>query len=160
MPDEVIHPHKGATRRECEAFCRLDPDQEGPDETRAMGHRDGIDVAKLAVRTAQRFADDRADRPEVVPRSDFGDDAAVRRVDRDLTVDDVRSHVPSRGNDGRAGLVAGRFDAEDPADHDLADLLAYGRGGNPIRPGRIIARPSAKPAGDPRGDVLIEGNHK
>ena len=58
---------------------------------------------------------DRVEQLEVAPGRDLRHDAAVARVQQTLRRDDVRVDRPVAPDDGRAGVVAARLDAEDHA---------------------------------------------
>ncbi len=72
-----------------EALGRLHADEQRADEPGPVGHRDAVDVGERDARARERLADHGADAAQVIPRRELRDDAAVRRVQRDLRVHDV-----------------------------------------------------------------------
>ena len=86
------------------------PTASSSDEAWSVGHRDRVERLPADARARERVAHDRACVAEVIARSELGDDAAVRRMDGDRAVDDVREHAPVVVDHRRSRLVARRLD--------------------------------------------------
>ncbi len=119
MAVQVVDHHERLARGVGQRLGGRDPDQEGPDQPRALGDRDGADVVERQTGRRERLVHDRVDRAQVVARGDLGHHAAVGRVQLGLRGDDAGDHVPA-GDDRGGGLVAGGLDRED------------GRAGHPL----------------------------
>ena len=112
MALQVIDACEGLGGRRSERLRRADPDQQRPDQPRAAGDRERVDVAEPDLGLGERGVDDRVDELEVVAGGDLGHDAAEPGVRRGLRRDHVRA---DRGAvyDRRAGVVAGGLERED-----------------------------------------------
>ena len=99
---------------EGEGLGEGDADEERAGEAGAFGDGDGFEVFVLNASAVHGFADDRRDGAEVLAGGQLRDDAAVVGVD-ELAGDYVREDFAAVANDGRGGLVAGAFDAENEA---------------------------------------------
>ena len=89
------------------APTRSAPARPGP-RVKAMPSRS----ASVDASVAQYALGQRHDAPHVIARGELGHDAAVDRVHRHLRVQRMREQTAARVVDGKAGFVAGRFDAE------------------------------------------------
>ena len=114
VPDEVIDADQRFAARPGEAFREPEADEERAREAGPRGHGDAVDVAEPDAGAGERFADDGGDRSDVIARGDLRDDAAVRRMELDLTLDDVaKDHAPSPVTTAAAVSSHARLDAED-----------------------------------------------
>lgn len=95
-----------------------DADEECSGKTGAGGDGDGIEIGEGEVGLCKRGTDDGDDGAEVLAAGQLGDDTAVAGMGGDLRRDDGGECVASARNDGRRGLVAGGFNAEDEAAGD------------------------------------------
>ena len=96
-----------------------DADQQGPDQARAGGHRDRLDVIERGAGLVQRRLDHRRRQLQVVARGDLGHDAAELRVRRGLRGDRVGEHARAVQH-RRAGVVAGRLYGEHQSSHMIS----------------------------------------
>ena len=137
---EMIDSDQGFVEGEGQRFGVSDSDQQGAGQPGSL--RDGQRVDRLVGMPGigQRLADHGHNRPQVLPRSQFRNHAAVRLVRRDLREDDIRDHSFARIHDRRRGLVAGAFNAENVgAGHDLQFKSRTSMDdGRPTRSARIV----------------------
>jgi hypothetical protein len=63
-----------------EGFRSRDPDEEGPDQPRALRHADPVNVVERHASVLERGAEHRCDELEMSPGGDLRHDAAVPRV--------------------------------------------------------------------------------
>jgi len=112
---EVVDGDEGLVQAEGEGFGVEDADEECAGEAGAFGDGDGVELVEGGVGLGDGGADDGHDVAQVLAGGEFGDDSAVGGVESDLGGDDVREDLSSVANDGRSGLIATAFDAEDQA---------------------------------------------
>jgi hypothetical protein len=118
VPREVVHGNHGNAARPRERFRERNANEQGTDESRALGHSDGAEIVHRRICFGQSCFDDAADVADVLPRRELGHDAAPLTVDSGLRSDDVRADRPGTKRlaglreDGGGGLVARRFDGE------------------------------------------------
>jgi len=86
---------------------------EGEAQARALRVRDEVDVLDAPVGVGEHFGGERQQPPHVVARGELGDDAPVERVQLDLRMQGLGEEPLTSVVEGDAGLVAGRFDAQD-----------------------------------------------
>ena len=108
---QVVDRDQRQAPRRGQRLRRAHPDQEGPDQARARGHGDGLDVLERGIRLGQGVFDNRNRELEVMARGDLGDDAAEARVRLGLRGDRVGENPAAVQNRG-AGVVAGSLDSE------------------------------------------------
>ena len=87
-------------------------DQKRAREARTSREGDAVEIGKPDASVAQYALGERHDAPHVIARGKFGHDAAVDRVHRHLRMQRMREQTAARVVDGKAGFVAGRFNAE------------------------------------------------
>lgn len=98
-----------------------DADEERAGQAGAGGDGDGVEVGEGEVGLGEGGANDRNDGAEMFAAGKLGDDAAIRGVGGDLRGDDGGQGAGTAFDDGRGGLIAGGFDAEDEAaGHDFS----------------------------------------
>ena len=106
---------RGRLLREGEGLGVGDADQQRSGEAGAGGDGDGVEIGEGDVGLSERGADDGNDGAEMLAAGQLGNDAAVAGVGGDLRGDDGGERARAALDDGRGGLVAGGFDAEDEA---------------------------------------------
>ena len=122
MPFEMMDADRGHVQCECEASGEGRANQEGTREARPLGIGDGIDLRELAACACGYFASKRHDPPDVVARGEFGNDATVVLVHRNLGVERMREQPQLAVVKREPGFVAGGFDAEDQHVIDLKGM--------------------------------------
>ena len=116
---EVVHADERLVVRPRERLREVDADEQRAREPGAARHRDPVDVGDRRAGGRERLVERGHDPAQVGPRGDLGDDAARRRVERDLARDDVRvdpgavlddrhARLVARGSRSRAGGVRSR----------------------------------------------------
>ena len=119
MPFHVMHPDQLAVSRVGERLCVHDADKQRSDQPGSLGHRHGIHRAPRHPRLGERAFHHRRQRAEVGATRQLRYDAAEHLV-HVLRQDDEPRELGTPAiahEDGRRGLVAGRFDAEDDVSH-------------------------------------------
>ena len=112
---------RGRLLREGEGLGVGDADEQRPGEAGAGGDGDGVEIGEGDAGLGQRGADDGNDGAKVLAAGQLRHDAAVAGVGGDLRGDDGGKRARAALDDGRGGLVAGGFDAEDEAaGHDFS----------------------------------------
>jgi hypothetical protein len=97
---------------ECERPGVGDADEEGTGEAGTFGDGDGVEIGEASVCLRECGADYGYDVAEMLAGGEFGDDAAVIGVERDLRGDYAGEDFAGSADDGGGGLVAGAFDAQ------------------------------------------------
>ena len=92
-----------------------DADEQRSGESGAGGDGDGVEIGEGDAGLGQRGADHGNDGAKMLAAGQLRHHAAVARVGRDLRGDDGGKRARAALDDGRGGLVAGGFDAEDEA---------------------------------------------
>ena len=123
LPDEIrqdmalqmVHHHHGDIQRQGQRLGEGRAHQEGAQQARAAGEGNGGEVRRRDARLPQRLGDDRDDVLLVGAGRQLRHHAAEVLVDL-LRSDDIRQQ-DAVAEDGRRGVVAGRFDAEDNVRH-------------------------------------------
>jgi len=87
---QVIHADQGQIAPQGEPLGEVDADQQRARQARAARDRDGVDRVERQAGVVQGLPGDVGDRLDVRARRDFGEDAAILRVQVDLGRDDVR----------------------------------------------------------------------
>ncbi len=113
MAFEMVDGDQRLVEGEGQRLGVADADQQCSGEAGALGDGDGVDGFVGVLGLGQRLAHHRHDGAQMLARSQFRDDSAVRLVSRDLRGHDIRDQLLARAHHGRCGLVAGTFDAED-----------------------------------------------
>jgi hypothetical protein len=108
----VVDADQGPVPAGGQAFGEPNPDQQTPDQARAPGHGQQLDVPLLDACPPEGGIDEAGQAFEVISGGELGDDAAVRGVEGLLGVDDVGEDCPPAGEPDR-GLVTARLDAQD-----------------------------------------------
>ncbi|SPE26109.1 hypothetical protein SBA5_520005 [Candidatus Sulfotelmatomonas gaucii] len=115
MTFEVIHRDERQMVCEREGLGVGDADQQRSGEARTGGDSDGVEVGESEVSLGKRSADHRNDGAQMLAACQFGHHSAIARVRGDLRGDHGGDGSLATLDDGRGGLVAGSFDAEDEA---------------------------------------------
>ena len=89
MPCDMVHWDKRLFRAQSQALCVADADEQCADKSGGIGHGNGVDVIKGAVRFFQRLTGHPADIFGVAAGGNFGNDSAVEPVFIYLAGDDV-----------------------------------------------------------------------
>ena len=89
MANEVIGADEGFIGDGRSAFCEVDSYHERAGETRAVRDGDGVEFVPLEVGVFEGCARNVRDVADVLAGGDFGDDAAISRVDVGLAGDYV-----------------------------------------------------------------------
>ena len=117
MALQVVHHHHRDVQRQGQRLGEGRAHQEGAQQARAAGEGDGGEVLRTHARLPQRLGDDRDDVLLVGAGRQFRHHAAEVLMDL-LRGDDI-GQQDAVAQDGRRGVVAGRFDAEDDVRHRL-----------------------------------------
>jgi|ERR1700722_5027024 len=123
-----------------------DADQQRSGQAWTLGYGDGIEFFEGDARLLQRGAYHRHEVTEMFARGEFGDDAAIPRVQRNLAGDDIRQDFRARTHNGRRGFIATAFDAEDEFAWGFGHLSIVERAAN----GLGTRYPSGVRRNDPR----------
>ena len=115
MAFEVVDGDEGKVLGEGQGLGVGDADKQCSGEAGAGGDGDGIEIGEADVGLGEGGADDGNDGAKMLAAGQLGDDSAVGRVGGDLRGDDRRKSALAALDDGRGGLVARGFDAEDEA---------------------------------------------
>jgi hypothetical protein len=114
MAFEVVHRHERAVVQEGQRLGHRQADQERAGQTRAVGHRDGVDLGGAGqAGPMECLVEDGQHPAEVRPGRDFGHDAAGRSVERRLAGHDGGGDRAPALDDGDRGLVTARLDGQD-----------------------------------------------
>ena len=112
---EVVDGDEGQVVGEGEGLGVGDADQQRSGEAGTGGDGDGVEIGEGDAGLGQSGADHGNDGAEMLAAGQLGHDAAVAGVGGDLRGDDGGKRARAALDDGRGGLVAGGFDAEDEA---------------------------------------------
>ena len=111
---EVVDGHQRSVVQEGQRLGHRQADQERRRQTRAVGHRDGVDLGRAGQAGAiERLVEDGQHPAQVRPGRDLGHDAAGRSVERRLAGDDGGGDRSPALDDGDRGLVTARLDRQD-----------------------------------------------
>ena len=145
VPDHMIDAVEGPVERDGEGFRRGYPHGQRPDEARAGGDGDGVNVAQCGS-SARECALDRGNHLlEVRAGGDLGDDPSEPRVFVHRTRDGL-SQQAAPPHEGDAGFVARALDAKDQGIH-----------GTTLRPLRRAANVRLDPREFPSGYARCTG---
>ena len=127
----MVHAHEGQAPREGVALGGREPDEQGANETRSAGDRDAVDrgIGRIEPGVEQGPSNDGADRGDVGPSGQLGDDAPEGPVLVDRGFDDRGVDMKVLINDGSRRFVATRLDAEDQTHHSSVRGGAQGPSG-------------------------------
>lgn len=109
---DVVHGHQGLFQPCGKALGIAGAHQQAADEAWPRGNRDQVEVLRRELGVLERFFHQWVEADEVLPRGDFGDNAAEFAVDPlagHLGIEDLIRTIEHRD----AGIVAARFYAED-----------------------------------------------
>ena len=120
---EVVDGDEGKIVGEGEGLGVGDADEQRPGEAGTGGDGDGVEIGEGDAGLGQRGADDGNDGAEMLAAGQLGNDAAVAGVGGDLRGDGGGKRARAALDDGRGGLVAGGFDAEDEAAGHTSSLV-------------------------------------
>ena len=109
----VVDPDERHAGGEAQALGIGQPDQQRPDQARTHGDGDGRKVFQTGAGAQQGFANHRNDGAQMLPRSQFGNHAAVLAVHGDLRSHHAGKHGIAARHHGGGSLIAGGFDAQD-----------------------------------------------
>ena len=84
MSGEVVDRHERHVQRGRQRLGKRDADQQRADQTRPLRHGDRIEIRPRDSRVLKRAVDHAADVPNVLPRGQFGHNAAPLAMDLDL----------------------------------------------------------------------------
>ena len=115
MAFEVVDGDEREIVGEGESFGVGDADEQRSGEAGAAGDGDGVEIGEGQVRFSERGADHGNDGAEMLAAGQLRNDAAVARVGGDLRRDNRGNCARAALDDGRGGLVARGFNAEDEA---------------------------------------------
>ena len=121
VPLEVIDGDQRLVEAERQGLGVGDSYEQRAGQPGSFGHGDRVQIGELDARLAQRGPHDRHNVLQVFAGRQLRHDASVVGVERDLRGDHVGEHLAAAAYNGRRGLVAGAFDAEDES--AFLDLL-------------------------------------
>ena len=110
--EKMVDADDRLAKRSRKAFRIGVADEQGGNQARIACDGDGVQFAKLDIRFMHGGSDDGIDIFKMFARSQFGDDAAISRMERDLGGYDGRQDRVAVFDDGCGGFVAAAFDAE------------------------------------------------
>ena len=106
----------GFSSANAKRFGKTDADQQSARQSRPLRDRNRIDrLHKSRPASARCLPHHRNNGPQVLARSQFRNDSAIRLMRGDLRGNHVRQDLLARAHHRRARLIAGAFDAEDVA---------------------------------------------
>ncbi len=117
---KMIHGDQRLVEREGQRLGVADADQQGAGQARSLSYRQRIDRLISLPGIVKRFADYRHNRLQVLARSQFRDNSAIRLVRGDLREHHVRNQFLARAHNRRRGFVAGAFNAKNVRVHSLS----------------------------------------
>lgn len=123
VPFEVIHRHKRLAERRCQRLAIRDSHEQRPDQPRALGHPDGINIPQLEPGVLQRLAHHGDNLPQMFARGELRDDSAVLPVNVELRSDHARQDFTAVGNHGRGRFIARGLDPQNSDAHFLQPLF-------------------------------------
>ena len=127
---EVVDPDERHVVDPGERLREVDPDEQRPGESGAVGDGDRAHVRPIGSGIGPCLIEHRHDPAQVGPGGHLGNDPASGGVERHLRGDDVRTDHPAVLDQGDAGFVAGRFDRQDQwTAHESGARSAGGTGG-------------------------------
>ena len=103
---DVVHADERQVVRDRQRLGDVDSNQQRANQARAVGHRDGVKVLPAGPRLLERGVERGNDPAQLLPRGNFRDDAAGRRVQRDLARHLVGLDPATADHDRHSGLVA------------------------------------------------------
>ena len=111
----MVHAHERLAQGERESLSGLEPNHQGVRQTRPLRGGHGVELACGDLSGLERGLRHRHPIPQMLPRRQLRNYAAILGVQLDLRRDDIGEHPPI-ADDCRAGFIAGRFDGEE--DHE------------------------------------------
>ena len=89
MAADMMHRDERLVHRERERLAEVCADEQRTDQSRRAGRSDCIHLMLIHLRVRKRLLGHADNRLHVAARGDLGHDAAVKRVRRDLRVDNI-----------------------------------------------------------------------
>ena len=113
MSFEMVNADDGLAERARERARHARSDEQRAGKARALRVGNAIEIVQSQVRLRKNPLGERHDAPNVIARREFGHDAAVRLMHRDLRMERMRQQTARAVVHGNAGFVAGSLEAED-----------------------------------------------
>ncbi len=128
MTVKVVDAVEGLAAREGQRLGRRNAHDEAADQSRADGDGDRVDVGEPHLGASECIVDCRAQKRDVLPACNLGDDPAELRVEAILIGRDVRQRALAVTHDRRRRIVARGLKSEDEHAVYLRSVRSNARG--------------------------------
>jgi hypothetical protein len=113
MAFHVINADQGLSCGYCDALGHVEANHQRPGQAWPLGHSNRIDILDIDMGLAEGLSDEGGDSFNVLPGSQFGEHAAVLRVEVNLAGDHVGFDDTTIADNSGCGFVAGCFYPKD-----------------------------------------------